>query len=105
LVQEQGRKKSLDEIKASIKQAVHIPSNLVSLAGKQLLLFVVTSSIFFGGDSVCSECLKHHLHLVRQNKKASVIRSCLTNSLLQDSFLQSTGDSKGGFECVSKQQY
>jgi hypothetical protein len=37
LIQEQGQKKSLDAIKASLKQAVHVPSNFVSL-GTQLQL-------------------------------------------------------------------
>jgi hypothetical protein len=36
LIQEQGQKKSLGEIKASLKQAVHIPSDFVSLLGTQL---------------------------------------------------------------------
>ncbi len=69
LIQEQGQKKSLNEIKASLKQAVHIPSNFVCL-GTQPQLFAVASSIFFGNESVWSNRLKHLLHLVGQNKKS-----------------------------------
>jgi hypothetical protein len=68
LVQKQGEKKSLNEIKASLKQAVHEPFDFVSLE-TQIQLFAAASSIFFGNESVCSDCLKHLLHLARQNKK------------------------------------
>jgi hypothetical protein len=61
--------KYLDEIKASFKQAVHVPFGFVSL-GTQLKLFAVASSIFFGDESVCANCLKHLLHLVGQNKNS-----------------------------------
>ena len=45
LVQEQGQKKSLDEIKASLKQSVHVPKDFTGL-GTQLRLFATASSIF-----------------------------------------------------------
>jgi hypothetical protein len=45
LIQEQGQKKSLDDIKASLKQTVHVPKDLVGL-GTQLQLFAMASSIF-----------------------------------------------------------
>ena len=61
LVQKQGQKKSLDEIKASLKQTVHVRT--------QLQLFATTSSIFFGSESICSEKLNQLLLLVGQNKK------------------------------------
>jgi hypothetical protein len=44
LIQEQGQKKSLDEIKASLKQAVHESLDFVCL-GTQLQLFAAASSI------------------------------------------------------------
>ena len=68
LVQEQGQKKSLDEIKASLKQTVHVPKDFTGL-GTQLQLFPTASSIFFGSESICTEKLNQLLLLVGQNKK------------------------------------
>ncbi len=69
LIQEQGQKKSLDDIKASLKQTVHAPKDFVGL-GIQLQLFATASSIFFGSESLCTEKLNHLLLLVGHNKKA-----------------------------------
>jgi hypothetical protein len=63
LVQEQGQKKSLDKIKASLKQTVHIPKDFIGL-GTQLQLFATASSIFFGSESICTEKLNQLLLLV-----------------------------------------
>jgi hypothetical protein len=96
LTQEQDQKKSLDEIKASLKQAVHVPSNVVSL-GTQLQLFAAASCILFGNKSICINCLKHLLLLLDKTKRALTI-----NTLLQDPFLQLIGEFKGSFQCLSK---
>ena len=69
LIQEQGQKKSLDEIKASLKQTVHLPKYFDGL-GSQLVLFATASAIFFGKDSVCTDKLDQLVLLVGRNKKA-----------------------------------
>jgi hypothetical protein len=69
LIQEQGQKKSLDKIKASLKQAVHIPLDFVGL-GTQLQLFAVALSIFFGKEGVFTDKLKFRLLLVGCNKQS-----------------------------------
>jgi hypothetical protein len=53
LIQEQGQKKLLEEIKASLKQSVHLPKDFDSL-GSQLVLFATASAIFFGKESICT---------------------------------------------------
>ncbi len=68
LAQEQGQKKSLDEIKASLTQTVHELKDFTGL-GTQLQLFATASSIFFGSESICMEKLNQLLLLVGRNKK------------------------------------
>ncbi len=68
LIQEQGQKKSLDEIKASLKQTVHVPKDFDGM-GNQLVLFAAASAIFFGKESICTEKLDQLVLLVGQNKK------------------------------------
>ena len=68
LIQEQGQKKSLDEIKASLKQTVHIPKDFDGM-GNQLNLFAAASSIFFGKESICMTRLDQLVLLVGCNKK------------------------------------
>jgi hypothetical protein len=58
LIQEQGQIMSLEEIKALLKQIVHLPKDYDGL-GSQLVLFATGSAIFFRKES-----------LVGQNKKA-----------------------------------
>jgi hypothetical protein len=69
LVQTQGQKKSLDEIKASLKQTAHEQSDFNS-TGTQFQLFAVACEIFFGEDSVCSTSLRQLLIIIGHNKKA-----------------------------------
>ena len=69
LIQEQGQKKSLEEIKASLKQSVHLPKDFDSL-GSQLVLFATASAIFFGKESICTVKLDQLVILVGRNKKA-----------------------------------
>jgi hypothetical protein len=69
LLQIKGQKKSLEEIKASLKQAVYAPSNYNGI-GTQILLFAVASSILVGADSLCTNSLQQLLLLVSQNKKS-----------------------------------
>ncbi len=45
LIQVEGQKKSLDEIKALLKQSVHVPSNFNGL-GTQIQLFGAALTIF-----------------------------------------------------------
>jgi hypothetical protein len=69
LIQEQGQKKSLNKIKALLKQAVYIPSDFVCL-GTQLQLFVAAPSIFFREESVCMDKVECLLLLLGQIKKS-----------------------------------
>jgi hypothetical protein len=69
LVQTQGQKKMMDEIKASLKQSVHIPSNFNGM-GTQLQIFSAACKIFFGEESVCATSLRQLLIIVGRNKKA-----------------------------------
>jgi hypothetical protein len=69
LIQEQGQKKSLEEIKASLKQSVHLPKDFDSL-GSQLVLFATASAIFFGKESICTVKLDQLVILAGRNKKA-----------------------------------
>ncbi len=69
LIQLEGQKKSLDEIKASLKQSVHVPSNFNGL-GTQLQLFGAASKIFFGEDSVCTSNLNQLLTMIGRNKES-----------------------------------
>jgi hypothetical protein len=69
LIQEQGQKKSLEEIKASLKQSVHLPKDFDSL-GSQLVLFATVSGILFGKESICTVKLDQLVLLVGRNKKA-----------------------------------
>lgn len=68
LIQEQGQKKSIDEIKASLKQTVHVPKDFNSM-GNQLQIFAAASSIFFGKESMLTESLDQLVLLVGRNKK------------------------------------
>jgi hypothetical protein len=68
LIQEQGQKMSINNIKASLKQTVHAPKDFFGL-GTQLQLFATASSIFFGSKSFCMEKLNQLLLLVGQNNK------------------------------------
>ncbi len=68
LIQEQGQKKFINDIKAPLKQTVHVPKDFVGL-GTQLQLFATASSMFFGRESFCTEKLNQLLLLVRRNKK------------------------------------
>jgi hypothetical protein len=63
LIQEVGQKKSLDEIKASLKQTVHVRM------GNQLQIFAAASSIFFGKESMLTTSLDQLVLLVGRNKK------------------------------------
>ncbi len=69
LIQVEGQKKSLDEIKASLKQSVHVPSNFNGL-GTQIQLFGAASTIFFSEDSVCTSNLNQLLTMIGRNKKS-----------------------------------
>jgi hypothetical protein len=68
LIQEQGQKKSLDEIKPSLKQTVHVPKDFDGM-GNQLNLFAAALSIFFGKESICTASLDQLVLLVGRNKK------------------------------------
>jgi len=68
LVQTQGQKKSLGEIKTSLKQTVHVPTDFNS-TGTQLQLFADTCEIFFGDKNVCSTSMRQLLITFGRNKK------------------------------------
>jgi hypothetical protein len=59
----------LDEIKALLKQLVHVPSNFNRL-GTQIQLFGAASTIFFGEDSVCTSNLNQLLTMIGRIKKS-----------------------------------
>jgi hypothetical protein len=69
LIREEGQKKPVDKIKASLKQSVHIPSNVNGLR-IQIQLFAKASRIFFGEESVLTEYL-NQLHLEIARNKSS----------------------------------
>jgi hypothetical protein len=69
LIQVEGQKKSLDEIKASLKQLVQVPSNFNGL-GTQIQLFGAALTIVFGEDSVCTSNLNQLLTMIGRNKKS-----------------------------------
>ena len=68
LVQTQGQKKSLDKIKTSLKQTVHVPTDFNSM-GTQLQLFAAACEIFFGDKNVCSTSMRQLLITIGCNKK------------------------------------
>jgi hypothetical protein len=67
-----------DEIKASPRQAVHVPSNFIGLRN-QLQLFTAALSIFFGKESVCTDKLEYILLHVGCNKKSFCNKIALNN--------------------------
>jgi hypothetical protein len=69
LIQVEGQKKSLEEIKALLKQLVHAPSDYNKL-GTQIQLFGAALTIFFGEDSVCTLNLNQLLTMIGRNKKS-----------------------------------
>jgi hypothetical protein len=69
LIQVEGQKKSLDEIKALLKQSVHVPSKFNGL-GTQIQLFGAALTIFFGEDSVFTSNLNQLLTMIGRNKKS-----------------------------------
>jgi hypothetical protein len=69
ILQIDRQKKSLEEIKALLKQAVHIPSNYNGL-GTQIQIFAAASSILFVANSMCTYSLWQLLLLVSWNKKS-----------------------------------
>ena len=79
LIQEQGQRMSLEEIKALLKQTVHLPKDFDGL-GSQLVLFATTSVIFFRKESICTDKLDQLVLLVGRNKKA------LRNQIALDDF-------------------
>ncbi len=75
LLQIKGQKKSLQEIKALLTEAVHVPSDYNWL-GTQIQLFTAASSILFGADSMCTNSLWELLLLFSQNKKSFPQSNC-----------------------------
>jgi hypothetical protein len=69
LIQVEGQKKTLEEIRALIKQLVHVPSDFTGL-GTQIQLFGAALIIFFGKDSVCTLSLSLLLSTIGQDKKS-----------------------------------
>jgi hypothetical protein len=69
LIQVEGQKKSLDKIKASLKQLLHVPSDFNGL-GTQIQLFGAALTIFFGEDSICTLNLNQLLTMIGRNKKS-----------------------------------
>jgi hypothetical protein len=95
LIQVEGQKKSLDEIKPSLKQLVHVPSDFNGLE-IQIQLFGAALTIFFGEDSVCTSNLNQLLTMIGRNKKSFQDQIALDNFLPPNSFLQSTNKFNDG---------
>jgi hypothetical protein len=68
LLQVEGQKKLLDEIKALWKQIVNVPDDYNGL-GMQIQLFTATSNIFFGKESIYTTNLRQLLLQIIRNKK------------------------------------
>ncbi len=73
LLQVEGQKKSLEETKTLLKQAVHVPSGYNG-PGTDIQYFAAASNIFFSTDSICTTNLRQLLFLVSQNKKSFSIK-------------------------------
>jgi hypothetical protein len=69
LIQVEGHKKFLEEIKALLKQSVHVPFDFNQL-GTQIQLFGAALTIFFDKDSVCTLNLNQLLTMIGRNKKS-----------------------------------
>ena len=69
LLQVEGAKKTLDEIKASLKQSVHVPTDFNGL-GTQIQLFTAAATIFFSEESICTTSLRQLLIMLSRNKKS-----------------------------------
>jgi hypothetical protein len=69
LIQVEGQTKSLEEIKALLKQSVHLPSDFNGL-GTPTQLFGAASTIFFGEDSACISNLNQLLTMIGRNKRS-----------------------------------
>jgi hypothetical protein len=69
LIQVEGQKKSLEEIKALLKQSVQVPSDFNGF-GTQIQLFGAALTIFFCKDSVCTLSLNQLLTMIGRNKKS-----------------------------------
>ncbi len=69
LIHVEGQKKTLEEIRALLKQLAHVPSDFNSL-GIQIQLVGAASSIFFGKGSICTSSLSLLLSTISQNKKS-----------------------------------
>jgi hypothetical protein len=68
LLQVEGQKKSLDKIKASLKQTVNVPNDYNGLRMK-IQLFTAAANIFFGDESICTTNLHQRLLQITRNKK------------------------------------
>ena len=97
LVQTQGQKKSLDKIKASLKQMIHVPTDFNSM-GTQFQLFAAACGVFFWWWKCLfhkSEAAPHH----NQSQQKDIQKS---HHIRQS--LPLTGESNVGLACVSVRQ-
>lgn len=67
LIQQQGQRLTLEEIKASLKQEVVVPKDFTEL-GTQLQLFVGAVGIFFGDESIPALAMRRVLLLLGRHK-------------------------------------
>jgi hypothetical protein len=95
-IQVEGQKKSLEEIKASLKQSVHVPSDFNGL-GTQIQLFGAALTIFFGEYSVCTSSLNQLLTMIGRIKKSFQDQNTWDNFLPENSFLRSTNEFNAGW--------
>jgi hypothetical protein len=65
----EGQKKSLDKIKASLKQTANMPNDHNGLR-MQFQLFTAAAKIFFGKESICTTNLCQLLLQITRNKKS-----------------------------------
>ncbi len=67
---------TVEEIKASNKQEVHVPMKLHKMA-KQIRMFTIASDIFFGELSVGSQCLCSLQTMIDCMRSTFKARECL----------------------------
>jgi hypothetical protein len=103
LVQTQGQKKTLNKIKASLKQTIHIPSDFDGMR-TQLQVFAAACKIFFGKESVCATFSGSSSLLLDAARKLFETTLLWTTFSSQNSFSPLTVDSNAGSACANLQQ-
>ncbi len=89
LILTQGKRMTVEKIRASRKQEVHAPMNIHDMA-KQLKMFMIANDIFLGEFSVGSQCLRSLQTMIDRNRSSFKARECL-NKEFTPKFLFAVG--------------